>query len=224
MYFSMADLSGDQRSKIMHSTVLPRPIAWITSVDAEGNVNAAPFSFFNVISGNPPLLCVCIGNREGQPKDTARNIATTQEFVVNLVSGSLLHRMVATSIEFEPQVDESTEAQLRLSASRLVKAPRIEDSPASFECRVRDIFDIDGVRSLVLADVLAVHVMDAAVLNAERLYFDPEPMDLIARMQNPGWYGRIGSAFQVATPSLDQWDSMKREGGATSYLERQAGD
>ncbi|MEN5065460.1 flavin reductase family protein [Achromobacter aegrifaciens] len=224
MYFPMAELSGDQRSKIMHSTVLPRPIAWITSTDPEGNVNAAPFSFFNVISGNPPLLCVCIGKKDGRPKDTAHNIATTREFVVNLVSGALVHRMVATSIEFEPKVDESAEAQLCLDASRLVQPPRIEDSPASFECRVRELFDIDGVRSLVLADVLAVHVMDAAVLNAERMHFDPNPMDLIARMQNPGWYGRIGSAFQVGTPSVEQWDVMKRDGDASAYLERQAGD
>src|SRR2546426_2786584 len=83
-----------------------------------------------------------------------------------------------------------------LGDARRVKAPRIVDSPASFECRVRQIIDIDGVRSLVLADVLAAHVMDAAVVDGELMYFDPAPMELIARLQNPGWYGRVGDAFQ----------------------------
>ena len=207
MYFSMADLSGEQRSKIMHSTVLPRPIAWITSQDADGQVNAAPFSFFNVISGNPPLLCACIGTRAGQPKDTVRNIVQTGEFVVNLVSGALLHRMAATAIDFGPHVDEACEAGLLLAGSRHVRAPRVEDSPAAYECRV-------------VAEVLGVHIMDAAVQDSERMYFDPAPMDLVARLQNPGWYGRIAQPFQLPTPSPQQWEAMKRAGATTEYLER----
>ncbi len=223
MYFSMAELSGEQRSKIMHSTVLPRPIAWITSQDADGRVNAAPFSFFNVISGNPPLLCACIGTRAGQPKDTVRNIVQTREFVVNLVSGPLLHRMAATAIDFGPQVDEADEARLRLAGSRQVAPPRVQDSPAAYECRVRDIHDIDGVRSLIVAEVLGAHIMDAAVQDPERMYFDSAPMDLVARLQNPGWYGRIAQPFQLPTPSPQQWEAMKRAGSAVDFLDRAYG-
>src|SRR5256885_1858905 len=186
MYFEMQSLNSEQRSNILHSLVLPRPIAWISSVDGDGTVNVAPFSFFNAMSGDPPLLCVCIGSRQGVLKDTARNIAATGEFVVNLVSEPLARRMAVTAIEFGAQVDESAQAGLVLGDARRVKAPRIVDSPASFECRVRQIIDIDGVRSLVLADVLAAHVMDAAVVDGELMYFDPAPMELIARLQNPG--------------------------------------
>ncbi|WP_373764560.1 flavin reductase family protein, partial [Delftia acidovorans] len=191
MYFEMQSLNSEQRSNILHSLVLPRPIAWISSVDGDGTVNVAPFSFFNAMSGDPPLLCVCIGSRQGVLKDTARNIAATGEFVVNLVSEPLARRMAVTAIEFGAQVDESAQAGLVLGDARRVKAPRIVDSPASFECRVRQLIDIDGVRSLVLADVLAAHVMDAAVVDGELMYFDPAPMELIARLQNPGWYGRV---------------------------------
>ena len=182
MYFEMQSLNSEQRSNILHSLVLPRPIAWISSVDGDGTVNVAPFSFFNAMSGDPPLLCVCIGSRQGVLKDTARNIAATGEFVVNLVSEPLARRMAVTAIEFGAQVDESAQAGLVLGDARRVKAPRIVDSPASFECRVRQIIDIDGVRSLVLADVLAAHVMDAAVVDGELMYFDPAPMELIARL------------------------------------------
>ncbi len=218
MYFEMQSLNSEQRSNILHSLVLPRPIAWISSVDGDGTVNVAPFSFFNAMSGDPPLLCVCIGSRQGVLKDTARNIAATGEFVVNLVSEPLARRMAVTAIEFGAQVDESAQAGLVLGDARRVKAPRIVDSPASFECRVRQLIDIDGVRSLVLADVLAAHVMDAAVVDGELMYFDPAPMELIARLQNPGWYGRVGDAFQMPTPSVAQWDAMQRQGVSDGYL------
>src|SRR5256885_2743293 len=108
MYFEMQSLNSEQRSNILHSLVLPRPIAWISSVDGDGTVNVAPFSFFNAMSGDPPLLCVCIGSRQGVLKDTARNIAATGEFVVNLVSEPLARRMA---------VDRKS---TRLSSSHLV--------------------------------------------------------------------------------------------------------
>ena len=92
MYFDMQALSGEQRSKLMHSTVLPRPIAWVGSRDARGALNVAPFSFFNVMSGDPPILCFCVGSRDGRLKDTARNIAARGEFVVNLVSAAQARR------------------------------------------------------------------------------------------------------------------------------------
>src|SRR3989475_608425 len=79
MYFEMQSLNSEQRSNILHSLVLPRPIAWISSVDGDGTVNVAPFSFFNAMSGDPPLLCVCIGSRQGVLKDTARNIAADRK-------------------------------------------------------------------------------------------------------------------------------------------------
>ena len=151
-------------------------------------MNVAPFSFFNVLAGDPPILCVCIGSRQGRLKDTALNIAATGEFVVNLVSASQARRMNVTAIEFPQEVDEAAEAGLQLVDCHSVGVPRIEDSPASYECRTRQSIDIDGRRSLVIADIVGAYITDKAIVDREAMHFDPVPMDLIARLHNPGWY------------------------------------
>lgn len=218
MYFDLDTLDGAGRNKLLHATIIPRPIAWVTSLGEHGAVNVAPFSFFNLMSGDPPLLCLCIGARNGKPKDTAANIAARGEFVVNLVSRPLARRMNVTAIDFDAAVDESLEAQLALAPSRQVAVPRLADSPASFECRTRQLIDIDARRTLVLADIAGMHVMDAAVSDSARLYIDPAPMQLIARLHNPGWYCGIGEAFQMPTPTPERWRQMQAAGEAHDYL------
>lgn len=219
MYFDMQALSGEQRSKLMHSTVLPRPIAWVGSRDARGALNVAPFSFFNVMSGDPPILCFCVGSRDGRLKDTARNIAACGEFVVNLVSAAQARRMNVTAIDFDASIDEAMEAGLLLAPGRNVDVPRIQDSPASMECRVRQLVDIDARRTLVIGDIVGMHLIDAAVTDAERMFIDPLPMQLIGRLHNPGWYCEVTRAFQMATPSVAQWRQMQQDGVARQYLE-----
>lgn len=214
MYFSMSELDGERRSRLLHSTIIPRPIAWISSHAADGRVNVAPFSFFNLMSGDPPLLCVCIGSRAGGLKDTARNIAATGEFVVNLVAHASIERMNITAIDFEPDVDESVAAGIALAPSRLVSVPRIAESPASYECRVRQAIDIDQSRLLVVADIVGAHIDDKAIVDRERMYLDPMTMDLVARLHNPGWYTRLADPFKLLTPSLQQW----RDARATQDL------
>lgn len=218
MYFSMNELDGARRNKLLHSTVVPRPIAWISSMNEAGAVNVAPFSFFNLMSGDPPLLTVCIGSRAGVLKDTARNIAERGEFVVNLVSMPQLKQMNVTAIDFDAGIDESAEAALDLLACNAVSVPRIAGSPASIECRNRQLIDIDGRRTLVVADIVGMHLIDAAVLDHERMYVDPEPMELVARLHNPGWYCRIESPFRLLTPSVEEWNEIKRNDGAAAYL------
>lgn len=209
MYFPMSDLSSEHRNNLLHSTIIPRPIAWISTRAANGQINVAPFSFFNLMSGDPPLLSVSIGSRDDKLKDTASNIAATGEFVVNLVSYPSMERMNITAIDFDSDVDESREAGLELEASRLVSVPRIKESPASYECRTRQIIDIDGRRLLVLADIVGAHIDDRAILDLEKMHFDPLPLDLVARLHNPGWYTRIHEPFKLLIPSVQQW----RQGG-----------
>ncbi|WP_333977002.1 flavin reductase family protein [Burkholderia cepacia] len=219
MYFDMQALSGRQRSNLLHSAVLPRPIAWVSSRNAAGALNIAPFSFFNVMSGDPPVLCFCVGSRDGVLKDTAQNIAACGEFVVNLVSSAQARRMAVTSIDFDTAVDESVEAGLAMAPGRLVDVPRIQDSPASMECRVRQLVDIDARRTLVIGDIVGMHLIDEAVTDPERMFIDPLPMQLIGRLHNPGWYCEVTHAFQMATPSLAQWHDMQRDGLAAQYLD-----
>ena len=100
MFIDLNALAGPARYKLLTAAIVPRPIAWIVSRDARGATNVAPFSFFNLMSGDPPLICVGIGMRDGAPKDTARNIAERGEFTVNLVSVRLAARMNVTAVDF----------------------------------------------------------------------------------------------------------------------------
>ncbi len=218
MYIDMQALDGAARQKLLSTVIVPRPIAWISSMDEAGAINVAPFSFFNLLSGDPPIFCVGIGIRDGMPKDTARNIRARGEFTVNLVSTALARRMNVTAVDFPAHVNEAVEADLALVPGTRISTPRVTMSPASFECSVRNLLDIDGGRTVVVADIVAMHVVDEAVLDAERLYLDTPRMDLLSRLHNPGWYCRPGPAFQMPQLSSQQWDDIKRSGKAEEYL------
>ncbi|MNL27130.1 Flavin reductase like domain protein [compost metagenome] len=219
MFIDLNALPGPARYKLLTAAIVPRPIAWIVSRDAKGATNVAPFSFFNLMSGDPPLICVGIGVRDGAPKDTARNIAERGEFTVNLVSTRLAARMNVTAVDFPAGVDESLEAGLVLSPSERVAVPRVSQSPVAFECRVHELMRIDN-RSLIVADVAAMHVQDEMVADREHLYLDGPKMDLLARLHNPGWYCRPQAAFQMPQLTLAQWEALKLSGEADSYLEQ----
>lgn len=169
MFIDLEALPGPARYKLLTGAIVPRPIAWIVSRDARGTTNVAPFSFFNLMSGDPPLICVGIGVRDGAPKDTARNIAERGEFTVNLVSSALASRMNVTAVDFPHGVDEAQEAGLLLAPGERVSVPRVAQSPVSFECRLHQLLRIDG-RSLVIAEVAAMHARDDVVSDPERLY------------------------------------------------------
>ncbi|MGV2905593.1 flavin reductase family protein [Achromobacter sp. AGC25] len=219
MFIDLNALAGPARYKLLTAAIVPRPIAWIVSRDGRGATNVAPFSFFNLMSGDPPLICVGIGMRDGAPKDTARNIAERGEFTVNLVSVRLAARMNVTAVDFPAGVDESVEAGLVLSPSERIGVPRVMQSPVAFECRVHELLRIDG-RSLVVADVVAMHVQDDLVADREHLYLDGPKMDLLARLHNPGWYSRPQPASQMPQMSLAQWEALKQSGEADRYLEQ----
>jgi flavin reductase (DIM6/NTAB) family NADH-FMN oxidoreductase RutF len=198
MLFDLDSLSGQNGYKLLASTVVPRPIAWVVSQDAAGHVNVAPFSFFNVLSGDPPVIGIGIGTRpDGTPKDSAANIRGSLEFVVNLVSDAAAAAMNVTAIEFAPDVSEAVEAGLEMLPSAKVRPPRIAASPVALECTLLQTVELGPARTLVLGRVLAVHVHDEAVLDARRCHIDTPKLHLIGRMHGAGWYARTTDLFEM---------------------------
>src|ERR1051325_2727119 len=168
----------------MTSAIMPRPIAWVTTIDpASGVVNAAPFSFFQAVSADPPMLMRAIlRHSDGHPKDTVRNIRATREFVVNVSPKVLVKEMVQTSGEYGPEVSELSEVGLSTAPSRKVRPPRIAASPVHMECRLHQEIPLGRANgpSLIVGEV--VHLAaDDAVLDA-RGNVDPAKLVVVARM------------------------------------------
>jgi len=192
--------------KLLVSTIQPRPIAWVTTQDIDGTVNAAPYSFFNAVSGDPPVVAIGIGGRgPGDAKDTGGNIRRTGAFVVNLVSYALAEQMNITAIDFPKGVDELKEAKLTTAPSVKVKPPRIAEAPVALECERLVIVDVGVDRSVVLGKVVAIYVQDDCVLDAERFYIDTPKLDLIGRMHGGGWYSRVTERFDLPRISVEEW-------------------
>ena len=210
MLFDMKDLNPQDVYKLLVATVVPRPIAWITTQDVDGSLNAAPFSFFNAMSGNPPVVCFGIGGRgPGDAKDTGNVIRRTGEFVVNLVSNELAEAMNITAIDFDAGVDELKEAGMTAAPSLRVKPPRILEAPVSMECERLVIVDVGIDRSVVLGRVLAMHVRDDCVMDAAKCYIDTPKLDLVGRMHGRGWYARTTDLFELPRIEVDEWLQRK---------------
>jgi flavin reductase (DIM6/NTAB) family NADH-FMN oxidoreductase RutF len=201
MLFDFATTAPRNRYKLLASTVTPRPIAWVVSQDAAGILNAAPFSFFNAFSSEPPIVGIGIAGRSsGLHKDTRANVAATREFVVNLVAEETAHAMNVTSIDFDPHIDELAEAGLTALPSVHITPPRIAESPVAMECVLHQIVDFSPTSSLVLGRVLAMHVRDDAVLDAATAYIDTPKLHLIGRMHGTSWYARTSDLFELPRP------------------------
>ncbi len=196
------DLMADHRDRaypILAGLVTPRPIAWVTTLNEDGSVNAAPFSFFNLFGVNPPLVIFAPGNREGgEPKDTARNCERTGEFVVNLVDEALAQAMNRTAATLPYGVSETEADGLELAASSLISPPRIAAAPAALECRLHEIQRIGGNR-LVLGIVHRVHVREEFI-DEESLRIRGDRFHPLGRMSVPDWYCRTGDAFEMPRP------------------------
>jgi flavin reductase (DIM6/NTAB) family NADH-FMN oxidoreductase RutF len=206
MLFDFAEIAAPECYKLLVSTVTPRPIAWVVSQDANGVLNAAPFSFFNAFAGDPPVVGIGIGSHKpGRPKDTRANIRETGQFVVNLVSEQTAEAMNVTGIEFDHGVNELTQAGLTTLPSVRVKPPRIAESPVSMECELMQIVDLGSTNGLVLGRVLAMHVRDDAVIDAAKHYIDTPKLKLIGRMHGRGWYARTSDLFEMPRIPVEQW-------------------
>ncbi len=197
------DLTGGEylarAYKLLAGLVTPRPIAWVTTQDEEGRVNAAPFSFFNLLGTDPPMLGFAPGDREpGVPKDTARNIRRTREFVVNLVDESCAEAMNLTSSDVGPEVSEIELAGLHTVPSRAVAPPRIAEAPVALECTEWATLEMGGNR-LVVGLIRHVFVREGLV-DPHTLLVDPEAFLPIGRMEVPSGYCRTRDRFQMPRP------------------------
>jgi flavin reductase (DIM6/NTAB) family NADH-FMN oxidoreductase RutF len=214
MLFDFAAIAPRERYKLLVSTIVPRPIAWIVSQDLHGQLNAAPFSFFNAFAGDPPVVGIGIGSHDpGRPKDTRRNIRETGQFVVNLVSEEAAEVMNITAIEFERGISEPSEAGLTTVPSVQVKPPRIAESPVSMECELMQIIDLGPEQSLVLGRVLAMHVRDEAVIDPVKHHIDTPKLKLIGRMHGAGWYARTSDLFKMDRIPRENWKLRSRKPG-----------
>lgn len=187
-------LDTETAYRLLVGCVVPRPIAWITSVNGEGVVNAAPFSSYNYVATSPPMLAVNIASRpgSGMVKDTARNIASTREFVVNVATLQDMELMHRTAQEFGPEVSEPELLGIPLLPSRHVAAPRIATAPVQMECRLDQIITLGrGVNTLYIGEVVAFHLSDQ-VFDGKRV--DSVAMQPVARLGGP-FYAGLGDIY-----------------------------
>ena len=197
-------LETKELHKILLSSIAPRPIAFASTVDSNGNVNLSPFSYFNVFSSNPPILIFSPSRRvrDNTTKHTLENAMETKEVVINVVNFPIVEQMSKSSIEYEKGVNEFIETGLTQVKSLLVKPPRVLESPISFECRVQEIISLGesgGAGQLIIAKVVQIHI-DKKFLDKNG-DIDSEKLDLVARMGGD-WYTRStkDSMFKIPKP------------------------
>ena len=188
--------------RILINSVVPRPIAWVSTLN-DGQLNLAPFSFFNAVSAKPPLLAFAPSLRlvDGQstPKDTLHNIRQTGEFVVNVVTFAVAEAMNLTSGEYDRSVDEFALAKLHTRPSQIVRPPQVAESPVSFECKLERIIDF-GIEppsgSLVIGEIVCVHLEESVVKDGT---IGSSALDLVGRMGGLQ-YSRTTERFELKRP------------------------
>lgn len=209
MQFDFRTLPAKERYKLLVGAVVPRPIALVATVDKAGIVNAAPFSFFNVMGSDPPVIVLGIQQRQtGAPKDTVRNIRETGEFVVNLVDEALAKAMNVCAIDFPEGVDELAEAGLTAAYSAVVAPPRIAEAPVSFECKLLQDVRIGetGKRTITIGEIVYCHMRDGLIDQGG--YVDPARLKLVARLGGSG-YSTISDRFEMPRIDYEAWEGRK---------------
>lgn len=190
---------ADRAYTLLASLVTPRPIAWVTTISPDGVVNAAPFSFFNVLGDDPPIVGFCPGDRDdGTPKDTARNVRLTHEFVVNLVDESVAEAMNKTAASLPYGMSEIVKAGVTTLPSSVVKPPRIAEAPASLECKEWGTLQIGGNR-LIIGVVKRIHLRDE-LFDRDSARIRSDRLKIIGRMASPHWYCRTTERFEMRRP------------------------
>jgi flavin reductase (DIM6/NTAB) family NADH-FMN oxidoreductase RutF len=208
MIFIPPEITHSELYGIMINCVVPRPIAWVSTISASGDLNLAPFSFFNAVCADPPLVAFAPGLRaskqpssHGVAKDTLRNVRETKEFVVNVVTYELREEMNLTSGEYDASVNEFELAKVTPEPSKIVRPPRVAKSPVSFECKLHQIVDFSPAptsSSLVIGQIVAIHINDAHLKDGR---LDRNSLDLIGRMGGMQ-YTRTTQRFDMVRPKV----------------------
>ena len=191
--------------KLLVGVIVPRPIAFVSTLSQDGTANLAPFSFFTAVSANPPVICFSpmVRGSDGSQKDTLNNIRATGEFVVNIVSEDMAAQMNACAPEFPPEVDEFVKSGLTRVPSDLVRPARVAESRVNMECKLVQIVDVSTKPlggSLVLGEVLRFHIADALFDNFR---IDPDLLRAIGRMGGPT-YTRTADRFDLQRPKTGE--------------------
>jgi len=208
MEFRFTEIDPKIRYKLLSATVTPRPIAWVSTLDETGRTNAAPFSFFNAFGEDPAIVGFSILHRSPEDlKNAGDNIVRSGEFVVNLVSDDNLEQMNVSAIEFGPDVDEFAAAGLTPVPSAMVRPPRIGESKVAFECRLMQTVKLGETRTLVLGEVLLMHVQDGLVIDRERGWVDTRGLRLVGRT-SAGSYVRTNEVIELPTLSPEEWKRL----------------
>ena len=208
-----ADISARQAYKVMIGTVVPRPIAWVTTVSPDGIVNAAPYSFFNCLSADPPILALGVENKPDLSfKDTADNIRRTEVFTVNIVDIANVAAMAATAAPFDPEVDELEMAGLTAVPGTTIPCPRIAEAPVAFECRRHLSIAVSSAREIILGRIEMAHVRED-IMDLETFYTDPARLDAIGRMGGDG-YCTTRQVFDLPTPSVEEVSGRRQDAPA----------
>ena len=213
MTFDLEQAATGVAYKLLVGLVAPRPIALVTSMNVDGSLNAAPFSAYNYLCTDPPIIGMGVTNRPNEgfvPKDTARNIRRTGEFVVNVVTEDLAEQMNICATDFPPEVNELEMAGLTTAPSQLVKVPRIAQAHAALECKEYTTMEI-GRSRIILGRVVAMYIEDKFVDPAGP-FVKAEELHAIGRMNGLGSYVRTRDAFMtIPRISYEEWKGGKRE-------------
>lgn len=186
--FTPKNIITPELQVLLQNTVMPRPIAFASTIDKEGNANLSPFSFFNVFSSRPPILIFSPARKglDGGLKDTCYNVKETLEVVVNLVNKAIVEQMSLSSVAYDKGINEFEKSGLTMLASETVRPFRVAESPVQFECKVKDVLemgDTPGAGNLVICEVTKIHIADHAFdANGS---IDPHLLDLVGRMGGP---------------------------------------
>jgi flavin reductase (DIM6/NTAB) family NADH-FMN oxidoreductase RutF len=185
--------------KILIGCVVPRPIAWVSSMSPDGLLNLAPFSFFNAVCSNPPTVMFSAGSREGVAKDTVQNVKNTGEYVINVVNDDLAEQMNLSSGEYAPDIDEFALTGLTSAPSVKIKPPRVAEAPISMECRMTQTIPVGNEGYyVVLGEIVHFHI-------ADDVYDERTGRIDIARLRPVGrlagnWYTHVNDLFEIVRP------------------------
>jgi flavin reductase (DIM6/NTAB) family NADH-FMN oxidoreductase RutF len=213
--FSLRDLSKQDRYKLLSGVVIPRPIALVTTLDANGTVNAGPFSFFNVFSEDPPLVALGLQHKADRtPKDTTRNIHRDGEFVVNMVDEALALAMNDCAVDFPSGESEVAALGLAISPSVDVKVPRLAAAPFALECKRSVSLAFGPGRELLVGEVLRIHAREGLV-DAANMHVDLAAYRPIGRLFG-NLYTYQRESFVMDRESHSQWSARVGAGGSDS--------
>ncbi len=205
MHVDPKTLSADESYKLMTGVVVPRPVAWVTTIAENGGVNLAPFSTFTFVSPKPPMLAFSVGQRGGIYKDTARNILANEEYVVHIADRPLIEAVHGSAVEHSPDVSEVEILELATEPSLHVKPPRVAAAPIAMECRLRQCLEFGETRSrLIVGEVVAFHFRDGLMKGGK---IDSKALDPLCRLAGPN-YATLGDIvtmqpiFQTAKSTI----------------------